>query len=701
MAATGQRPKAAARPRRRRLAADRLLNRELSRIDWSTRVLDRARDPALPLLERVKHLAFFSSHIDEFFAVRVAGLLDQAASGLNVRSDDGRTPRQTLVEIRRRVEELVVEEERLWRDELRPALAAEGILIGRVEDCTDDEVAELRSYFEQDVYPVLTPLAVGPGQPFPYISALSVSLAVFVQDPESGEERLARVKVPEGLPRFVEVGGRGLFVPLEDVIAHNLGSLFPQMEITESTVFRVTRDADFEVSDEADDLLEAVQLELRRRRFGDIVRVEISSAVSPAMLERLKRELAVDDEQIYVVPGLLDLADVMELVGVDRPELKDEPWVPVTQARVAGGPKALFAEIAKADILVHHPYDSFATSFEAFVRAAGSDPDVIGLKATVYRTSDETPLVPALIEAAEDGKQSVCLVELKARFDERRNIEWSQALERAGVHVVYGFPNMKIHAKATLVVRREAGKVRRYVHIGTGNYHSVTARLYEDFGLFTADPDIADDVANLFNYVTGFGKPEKFRKLLVAPFNLRDRLIEEIRRVADAAAAKKHALIRIKVNNLSDPAIIDALYAASQAGARIELLTRSVCTLRPGVKGLSENVRVRSVLGRFLEHSRVFHFEARHDRRWFIGSADLLPRNLDHRLEAVAPVDDVKLQQRLDTALDTMLEDTTAWELGPDGTWHRVAVKKGEQAKSSQAVLMRAARRRRARRTPS
>jgi polyphosphate kinase len=385
----------------------------------------------------------------------------------------------------------------------------------------------------------------------------------------------------------------------------------------------------------------------------------------------------------------------MQLAALDRPELKDDPWVPVASTRFDVGPAVIFSEIAKSDILVHHPYDSFASSFEAFVGAAASDPDVIGLKATVYRTSDETPLVPALIEASENGKQSVCLVELKARFDERRNIEWSQALERAGVHVVYGFPHLKIHAKATLIVRREPGGLRRYVHIGTGNYHSVTARAYEDFGLFTADPEIADDVANLFNYVTGFGKPEAFRKLLVAPFNLRDRLIDEIRKVAQAAAARKHAVIRLKVNNLSDKAIIEELYLASQAGATIDLIIRSVCTLRPGVKGLSENIRVRSVLGRFLEHSRVFHFEARGERSYFIGSADLLPRNLDHRLEAVAPVADVRLQQRLAAAFDALLEDDTAWELQADGKWKRRQPKKAEQPRAGQLALMRAAKRRR------
>jgi polyphosphate kinase len=683
---------------RRLKVADRFLNRELSSIDWSTRVLEQAFDTGLPLLERVKYAAFFSSHMDEFFAVRVAGLLDQVAAGLHVRSVDGRTPRATLAEVRRRVEALAGRQARLWADELAPALAAEGIRIGQIADCTEDELEELALRFRQEIYPVLTPLAVGPGQPFPYISPLSLSLGVFVRDPESGEERLARVKVPEGFPRFVEVGGRGLYVPLEEVITHFLQSLFPQMELGARTVFRLTRDADFELSDEADDLLEAVQLELRRRRFGDVVRVEVADSVAPELLERLKRGLHVDDDQVYLVRGLLALADAMQLTEMDRPDLKEEPWVPVTPARFDSEAGVMFSEIAKSDILVHQPYDSFAASFEAFVRAAASDPEVVGLKATVYRTSNETPLVPALIEAAESGKQSVCLVELKARFDERRNIGWSQALERAGVHVVYGFPNLKVHAKAVLVVRRERGGLRRYIHIGTGNYHSVTARLYEDFGLFTADPDVADDVANLFNYVTGFGKPDRFRKLLVAPFNLRDRLIEEIRRVAQAAAAKKHAAIRIKVNHLSDPAIIDELYLASQAGAKIDLIVRSVCTLLPGVKGMSENIRVRSVLGRFLEHSRMYHFEARSTRRYFVGSADLLPRNLDHRLEVVAPVDDARLQQRLGATFDALLEDETAWELQPDGTWKQHVPKKPDQPRSGQTALMRAARRRRPRR---
>ena len=413
------------------------------------------------------------------------------------------------------------------------------------------------------------------------------------------------------------------------------------------------------------------------------------------MLERLKRGLAVADEQIYVVDGLLDLADAMEIARLDRPELKDDPWVPVTHRRFMSGPSVMFSEIAKADILVHHPYDSFATSFEAFVRTAASDPDVIALKATVYRTSDETPLVPALVEAAENGKQSVCLVELKARFDERRNIEWSQSLERAGVHVVYGFPNLKIHAKATLVVRREAGGLKRYVHIGTGNYHSVTARVYEDFGLFTADPEIAQDVANLFNYVTGFGRPEQFRKLLVAPFNLRDRLIEEIRRVAEGRRRAEEGANQDQGQQPQRPG--DHRRALPRLSGGREDRPDRPQRLRAAARreGLSENIRVRSVLGRFLEHSRVFNFEARGEHRYYLGSADLLPRNLDHRLEAVAPVEDVRLQQRLGAALDALLEDTTAWELQSDGSWQRVSPKKGDPPRSGQATLMRAARRRR------
>jgi polyphosphate kinase len=674
----------------------RLLNRELSWLDFNERVLALVADARTPLLERLKFCAIFSSNLDEFFQVRVAALKDQVAAGITQLSPDGRPPGQQLLEIGDRVEDLVRQQEDLLLGELIPAIREHGIVLCRWSELDLDDRKHLDEVFDERVFPVLTPLGVDPAHPFPYISNLSLNLAVSVYDDLNGAERFARVKVPPTLPRFIGLPDGERFILLEDLIAAHLDALFPGMTVVDHWMFRVTRNADLTVEEEeADDLLAALEMELRRRRFGRAVRLEIEAGASDRVLELLVSELDLTEDDISFHRAPLDLTGLWALHRLDRPELKDEPWVPVPATRFSAGPAVTFSEIAKSDILVHHPYDSFASSFEAFVRNAAGDPDVIGLKATVYRTSDETPLVPALIEASEDGKQSVCLVELKARFDERRNIEWSQTLERAGVHVVYGFPNLKIHAKATLVVRREPGGLRRYVHIGTGNYHSVTARVYEDFGLFTADPEIAEDVANLFNYVTGFGKPEAFRKLLVAPFNLRDRLVDEIRKVAQAAAAGKHAVIRLKVNNLSDKAIIDELYLASQAGAKIDLIVRSVCTVRPGVQGMSENIRVRSVLGRFLEHSRVFHFEARSERAYYIGSADLLPRNLDHRLEAVVPVPDVRLQQRLGAALDVLLEDETAWELQSDGTWKRRAPKKNDQPRSAQVVLMRSARRRR------
>ena len=673
-------------------APGRLLNRELSWLDFNARVLELAADPKLPLLERIKFCSIFSANLDEFFGVRVGGLMGQAVTGVTARSPDGRTPQEALAEIRERVLALTAEQSKVWKRELKPALAEEGIVIGRISDVSEKDLAELAERFESEIYPVLTPLAVGPGKPFPYISALSLSLGVFVRDPESGEVRFARVKVPELLPRFLQVGRKEIFLPVEHVIGHSLTALFPKMEIVECSAFRVTRDADFEVSDEADDLLEAIELELRRRRFGGTVRVEVSESMSQEMLDRLKPGLGVSDDQIYPVDGLLDLADLTQIVQLDRPTLKAEPWRPVTQPRLALLEEGadLFDEIRRGDILVQLPYESFTTSVEAFIWAAARDPDVIGIKTTVYRTSDESPLVPALIEASESGKQSVCLVELKARFDERRNIEWSRALERAGVHVVYGVPNLKIHAKATLVVRREGNRLRRYVHVGTGNYHALTARDYEDIGLFTADEVIAGDVADLFNYLTGFGRPQRFRQILVAPFALRTRLIEEIRLVSQAAKSGKTARIRIKVNALTDEDVINALYGASQAGAEIDIFARSICSLRPGVAGLSENIRVRSIVGRFLEHSRVFILEAGDKSTFLIGSPDLMPRNLDNRVEIVVPIQDSRARQRITAIFDSLLADNTqAWNLREDGTWRRIRAKKDDRQTSAQTALMR------------
>ena len=675
------------------VAFDRILNRELSRLDFDARVFELASDPSVPLLERVNFCSIQSSNLDEFFMVRVAGLMDQAASGIAPRSPDGRTPQETLRDIRERALDLMRRQSKLWKEDLCPALAERGISIAKVDDLAAKDLADLERVFEHDVFPVLTPLAVGPGQPFPYISGLSLSLGLFVRDPVTEEERFARVKVPEPIPRFLTVGKREALVALEDAIGHFLPRLFPGMEILERSMFRVTRDADFELSDEADDLLEALQHELRRRRFGDCVRVEVSASISQAMLEELKDGLGLEDDQVYPVRGMLDLADVSQIARLDRPELKFEPWVGVSRRPFSSTAAPLFSDLKAKDALVHLPYDSFATSVEAFVAQAADDPGVRALKTTVYRTSDDSALAPSLIKAAEAGKQTVCLVELKARFDEGRNISWSQRLEQAGVHVVNGLPGLKIHAKSTLVVRREADGLRRYVHIGTGNYHALTARLYEDLGLFTADEEIASEVADLFNYLTGFGRPQEFRRLLVSPFNLRSRMLEEIERVTKAARAGKDADIQIKVNGIHDAEMIEALYRASNAGAKIDIVVRRICGIRPGVKGMSENISVRSVLGRFLEHSRFFIFGADGEKHYFLGSADLLPRNLDHRIEIVAPVDSRPLQSELESIFGALQSDNVqAWELASDGSWTRCSPKKDERRRAAQSVLLTRAR---------
>jgi polyphosphate kinase len=673
---------------------DRILNRELSALTLNERVLELASDPEQPLLERVRYCSIVSRVLDEFFMIRVAGLLDQAVSGLPVRSTDGRLPRELLGEIRKRVLALTRAQSKLWAGELCPALAAHGIVIGSVEDLSKRDLDALEQRFAREVFPVLTPLGVGPGQPFPYISPLSLSLGVLVRDPNTEEERFARLKVPEGLPRFLRPNGTGLMLPLERVIAHFLPLLFPGMEFEERGFFRVTRDADFEVSDEADDLLEALQTELRRRPFGDVVRLEVSESMSDAMLAQLKEGLLIGDDQVYPARGLIDMSELSEIADLDRPELKFDRWVGVTRRPfTAPDARSLFGSLRRADALVQLPYDSFGSSVEAFVTRAARDPEVSALKTTVYRTSDESALAPALIAAAESGKQAVCLVELTARFDEQRNIKWSRRLEQAGVHVVHGFPRLKIHAKTTLVVRRDPDGLRRYAHIGTGNYHAVTARLYEDLGLFTADEEITADVADLFNYLTGFGRPQNFRKLLVAPFNLREGLVEEIRATAAAAKAGTPASIRIKVNALHDEQMIEELYRASQAGAQIDIVTRRICGLRPGVKGMSKNIRVRSVLGRFLEHSRFFIFERGDESRYFLGSADLLPRNLDHRIEVVAPLEARPAQAELDTIFDALLADNAlAWELRSDGSWLRIQPPKGERRRIAQGQLMSRAR---------
>jgi polyphosphate kinase len=668
------------------------LNRELSWLEFNARVLELAEDPGVPLLERLKFCGIVSRNLDEFFMVRVAGLHDQIDAGIDKRLQDGRSPLETLEAIRPIVREHVARQCRCLERDLRPALAEHGIRIVRCAETSGEDRRSLDERFRRQIFPVLTPLAVGLGRPFPYISNLSLSLGVTVRDPVSGLETFARVKVPkEMLPRFVPTGDGRTFVPLEDLIAEHLPELFPGMEISDVDAFRVTRDADFTVSDEADDLLQAVEDELRRRRFGEVVRVEVASGMSESMREQITEALEVEPEDVLDVAGLLDLTDLSDLAKVSGfPELRDRPWTPVTQPRLQGEdgePADALGAMRRGDLLVHHPYDSFATSVERFVEQAVADPDVLAIKHTVYRTSDDSPLVPALIRAAERGKQAVCLVELKARFDERANIGWARALEEAGVHVVYGLPTLKTHAKCILVVRREGQGVRHYVHIGTGNYHPTTARLYTDFGLLTCDEEIGADVADMFNTLTGFARPRRYRRVLIAPAHLREGIVEQIDQTVAAHKEGRPARIRMKMNALVDGECIRALYRASQAGVPVELNIRGICCLRPGIPGVSENVRVVSVVGRFLEHSRIYAFER--DGAWtvLIGSADLMPRNLDTRVELLAPVDDDALRgELLDTLERCFADESNAWELGPEGTWTRRT--DGEHPRSVHRELM-------------
>ena len=675
--------------------SDLFFNRETSWMRFNERVLELAEDESVPLLERVKFCAIYSSNLDEFFMIRVAGLHDLVDAGVSEPLADGRSPSETIDRIREKTVEHRGRLSRLLREELLPALAEHGV---RIVDCEDVDAAgsaELAERYERQIFPVLTPLAVGLGRPFPYISNLSLSLAVLVRDPISGHETFARVKVPkEMLPRFVEVGQGEVttLVPLEQVIAANLDALFPGMEIVDHGFFRVTRDADFEVSDEADDLLQAVEAELRRRRFGEVVRVQVNSGMNPALRDQLVRALDVEEREVYDVEGLMDLSDLWHIHGLpDLNDLRDPSWTPVTQPRLQGQedePADVFAAMRAGDVLVHHPYDSFNTSVERFVEQAVADPEVLAIKLTIYRTSDDTPLVPALIRATERGKQAVCLVELKARFDERANILWARKLEEAGVHVVYGHPALKTHAKCILIVRREGDGVRHYVHIGTGNYHPTTARLYTDFGLFTCDDEIAADVADMFNLLTGYARPRRFREVLIAPNHLRDGILDEIERTVGAHERGEHARIRLKMNALVDKKCIRALYEASQAGVPVELNIRGICALKPGVEGLSENIRVVSIVGRLLEHSRIYAFERGDEATYWIGSADLMPRNLDTRVELVAPVMDPTLQADLRDTLDRCFaDDANAWELQADGDWLRRSPQ-GPEPRSVQNELM-------------
>jgi len=670
-------------------------NRELSWLDFNQRVLELAEDERVPLLERAKFLAIFGSNLDEFFMVRIAGVHDQIEAGVDARRPDGLTPVETLARVTVRGRALMTRHAGIYESAVKPALAEQGICIVDCVACSPAELEAVDRHFRDQIFPALTPLAVGPGRPFPYISNLSLSLAVRLRDPVNDHRTFARVKVPkEMLPRFVPVeDGATTFVPLEDVIAHHLDALFPGMEILDHSVFRVTRDADFTVSDEADDLLRAVEHELRRRRFGEVVRVEVGGGMNRGLRGELQEALGVESREVYDVEGLLDLNDLWQIVklpGFD--DLRDLPWAPVTQPRLQGedgAPGDVMGAMRRGDVLVHHPYDSFTTSVERFVEQAVADPDVLAIKQTVYRTSDDSPLVPALIRATERGKQAVCLVELKARFDERANIGWARALEEAGVHVVYGHPSLKTHAKCVLVIRREGDGARHYVHVGTGNYHATTARLYTDFGLFTCDEAIGADVADMFNFLTGYARPRNYRKVLVAPDHLRDGIVDAIERTIEAHTPQQPGRITMKMNALVDNACIQALYRASQAGVSVELNIRGICCLRPGVPGVSDNIRVVSIVGRFLEHSRIFAFEhGGADPLVYIGSADLMPRNLDQRVEFVTPVEDDALRaDLLDTLERCLADDANAWDLGPDGRWTR-RTPRGPEPRSVQRELI-------------
>jgi polyphosphate kinase len=670
----------------------RFINRDLSWLDFDERVLELAEDASLPLLERVKFLAIFARNLDEFFQIRVALIQAEHESRIGRTPEGEMTPEALLAAIRERVVDLVGREESLFAKVLRPELAAAGIRICDWGELDAGDRDHLSRVFDEQVFPVLTPLAVDPAHPFPYVSNLSFNLAVLVRDPVSGTQRFSRIKIPGLLERFVPMPDGERFVPIEQLISAFLDRLFPGMTVESHCEFRVTRDADLDIEEEeADDLMIAIESSLRRRRHSsDAVRIEVDAGMSPETRGLLLDELEVSPGDLYVREGLLDLGTLFQLYRLDRPALKDRPWMPRVDPHFAGlgsdsQPGDVFSRLRRGDVLVHHPYDSFERSVQMFLSQAAVDPKVLAIKHTIYRTSgSENPIASTLIRAAAAGKQVVTLVELKARFDEQVNIEWARRLEQAGVHVVYGLVGLKTHAKIALVVRQEEDGIRRYCHVGTGNYNPVTASLYEDVGLFSADPDLGADLSELFNHLTGFSRERTYRKLLVAPVGLRNSLLDLIRREAESGEGR----IVIKVNNLQDPEIIDALYAASAAGTEIDLIVRAIVGLRPGVPGLSERIRVRSVLGRFLEHSRIFRFGHRAATTcWYIGSADLMPRKLDRRVEVLTPVEAPALQERLDQILERLLAaDVNVWELN-DRTWRRVPNVHGRNAQSELQTL--------------
>ncbi|MEC4816557.1 MAG: polyphosphate kinase 1 [Scytonema sp. PMC 1069.18] len=691
-------------------------NRELSWLEFNNRVLHEALDSRTLLLERLKFTAIFSSNLDEFFMVRFSGLKEQVEAGVNQLTPDGRTPQEQLDAIEQLLRPQIVQQHRLFEQELRPKLATVGVYLLNYADLNQEQRLYLERYFEKHIFPVLTPLAVDPGHPFPHMSNLSLSLGVVVKNPRTGEDNFARVKVPDILPRFIAFPQElqrhhddrptvWTGIPLEQAIAHHLHFLFPGMEIQESCVFRVTRDADFPVQeDEADDLLLAIQQEVSKRYFkGFAVRLEIEASASNFIRQTLMQGLKVAKTDVYEVEGLLNLKDLMFFMGLPLPDLKDAPWTPIvpprlkqisemnkdTNLRDMKDGENLFSVINKRDLLVHHPYESFSESVELFITQAAVDPDVLAIKMTLYRTSGDSPIVKALITAAENKKQVAVLVELKARFDEENNISWARQLENAGVHVVYGLVGLKTHTKTTLIVRKEGDDIKRYVHIGTGNYNPKTAKLYTDLSLLSCRADLGADLTDLFNYLTGYSLQQSYRKLLVSPVNMRDRMNSLIHREIDHSQNGHPGRIIAKMNSLVDPQMIATLYKASQAGVQIDLIIRGICCLRPGVKEVSENIRVISIVGRYLEHSRIFYFQNNGQEEIYIGSADWMTRNLDRRVEAVTPVEDVDIAKQLKDILDIFLTDNRqAWELHPDGKYVQRRPHEGETERSAQQILM-------------
>ncbi|NEA56708.1 RNA degradosome polyphosphate kinase [Streptomyces sp. SID13666] len=688
------------------LPQGRFLDRERSWLAFNERVLELAEDPATPLLERANFLAIFASNLDEFFMVRVAGLKRRMATGVATRSASGLQPRDVLDLILTRSRELMARHAACFQNDIAPQLADEGIHVIRWAELTEKEQARLFTLFRQQIFPVLTPLAVDPAHPFPYISGLSLNLAVVVRNPVSGHEHFARVKVPPILSRFLEASPQR-YVPLEDVIAAHLEELFPGMEVLDHHMFRVTRNEDLEVEeDDTENLLQALERELMRRRFGPPVRLEVEESIAPRVLDLLVHELKMKHTEVYPLPGPLDLTGLFAIAGLDRPELKYPKYIAGTHRDLAEVESAsapdIFAALRERDVLLHHPYDSFSTSVQTFLDQAAADPDVLAIKQTLYRTSGDSPIVDALIDAAEAGKQVLVLVEIKARFDEQANIKWARKLEEAGCHVVYGLVGLKTHCKLSLVVRQEGDTLRRYSHIGTGNYHPKTARLYEDLGLLTADPQVGADLSHLFNRLSGYSRREVYNRLLVAPRNLRDGLVSRIMEEITHHRAGRPAYIRMKLNSIVDEGIIDALYRASQAGVPVDIWVRGICAVRPGVAGLSENIRVRSTLGRFLEHSRVFIFGNGGEPEVWFGSADMMHRNLDRRIEALVRVADPAHRATLNRLLETgTADDTASWHLAADGNWTRHSTgPDGQPLRNVQEMLIDARRRRRGPATP-